>query len=451
MTPTAYPLLAAFTDDFADGVIGSRWIAGGSGTAVEAGGVVTLTQPGNPGDCYEQLALVAFTRTAGMFRTTLTAIAGAPDSVAGIMLANFDGSVRLFWGLRIVGPGYALELIDESGVVLYTAAHPGAPVTLMARRESLTRITFGTYSGGVYTVVTTVTGWLGGAAMYRLFVGTTAAAAGSGAFDDVAFSDDEVQIDGLNSRWLGLHLAAVVRAYGAGFATGASATLDGVACTVTVVSATELKIVGPVQSTEGPRTLRVRPFAGAFELVISDLTVSGVGYKILRGLLPEGRYTRDPTNPLNVFIAACGRQLDQLDAAAEALKNYEIHPATAEALLARWERILGLPTDPRESLAVRRARAEIKRRLEPRISVAYLNRIIDAVLSGVTLTENDHVVYGAFGWLCQVYEPSVNYLPDATQAALEQTLNAAGPGWVQTRVGYAGFVVSASRVGRDFV
>ncbi|MFA5123706.1 putative phage tail protein [Zavarzinia sp.] len=254
------------------------------------------------------------------------------------------------------------------------------------------------------------------------------------------------------SALLGQHLKNTVRVTGR-FYLGAAATFgdEAAACAVTIVDDTNLTIVTPLCDAERHTVLTVTPANGAAPTAL-PVIVSGAGYRLLRGLLPRGRYLTDPANPFNVVLAAIGHQLDLIQDQFDALTAAELFPDLAETALYRWERIFGLPVREDDTLAARRARLQMMMRLDPLISTTYLNSLAQTVLPGLTMTENDpYTTYGRQKWQYQILEPSPNWLDSQTWAQLQQTLQTAGPGFALACVGHSGFIVGSSRVGRDFL
>jgi hypothetical protein len=102
-------------------------------------------------------------------------------------------------------------------------------------------------------------------------------------------------------------------------------------------------------------------------------------------------------------------------------------------------------------MTVRRARVTAMSSRLPSLSVPFLNIIVNALLPGRTVVEQESFAdYGAFKWQFQAYEDEPGELPYEDWARLEGDLNAYGPGYAQAAVGHIGFVADDSACERDF-
>ncbi len=448
--PTNYPIYPAFADDFADGVADANWTDVGD-TIAEVGGVCRIAPTG--AGAHRFLAFLEL--DGGVFAADVAAaFAAAPVGASARASVEMGGGARyLYVGKKRTNAGWFIVVEEGDGTVHCLEASDDAAARFEIRRSGAF-VEFLIIEAGVGRQLATLNDW-SGEATFGLHVAQSYAA-GYADFDDASYESTGSHIERIDSRIHGQHLALMVRVYGSGFATGASAQLvspaGSEACTVTVVGETELMIVAAVQSRPGWRRLVVRPHTFGPPLEIGDLVVSGVGYKIQRALLPPGRYTADPANLFNVFLAAIGLENDRLEAAAVAFKNEEIHPETTVRLIHRHEQRYGLPLASGDELQLRRDRVVMKATMKPRISKPYLEALAQAIKAAAQIVENaPYSVFGRLIWQYQVYESTPNELDQTTHAELERTLQAAGPGWAQARVGHAGFVVGKSKVGRDFV
>ncbi|MDP8224499.1 MAG: DUF2313 domain-containing protein [Candidatus Lernaella stagnicola] len=452
---TDYPIYPAFTDDFADGVADDEWTDGGAGTVEEDGGVCHMAVTG-AALAYRSLDWFHATRCEVAVDVSISFAlpAGANNIAAGLLFSGADADVQMSWSLARESTGYSLFLYGGA-VGLFSEAHDGSDTRLAVRRQSAARVEFGVIEDGEFVVKATVTDWTETYALVSMTLYSTEPS-GTAAWADFSYTSDETHVGRINSRLLGQHLANTIRVYGSGFAAGATATLVSPAgdavCATTVVSSSELTIVTPVQTTPGWRRLEVRPHMAGPLFTLGDLRATGVGYRLLRALLPPQRYTDDTANLFNVFLAALGLELDRLDAAIVALKNEEIHPETTIGLIHRHERQYGLPIATGHTLQERRDLVILMATMKPRLSVPYLEALAQAVKADAEITEN--APYAAFGnmiWQYQIYESEPNELDRMAHAAIERMLRGAGPGWARPAVGHAGFIVGASCVGRDFV
>lgn len=447
---TTFPIYPAFTDDFADGLADALWTDTGE-TITEAGGVCTIAPTG----AYAQRYLAALDTNGGVFSADVAPsfAAAAPGQVARAAVAMGSETRQLFVGKKRTDAGWLIVVEEDDGTVHYSVATDNAAARFEIRRAGAL-VSFGIVEEAGVRELASIDDWSGDASF-----GLHAAqnyVAGYAEFDDASFASTGVRVDRIDSRVLGQHLANTIAIEGAGFVAGATASLvgpdGGESCTVTVDSAAAMTIVTPLVTATGWRSLVIAPFASSFAVTIDALHISGEGYRILRSLLPPGRYTPDATNPFNVVVAAAGRVLDQDALARRTLREREIFPQLADALLHRHEQRYGIAVNPTDSLTDRRARVDVARRLSPSLATEFLNNIIDAVLSGVEITENSpYDDYGDIIWQYQVYEPAPGTLSHATRAQLERSLIAAGPAWTRPAIGALGFVVGSSAVGGDFL
>lgn len=445
MLPTLYPLYPEFSDDFADGSLHEFWSV--TGNVAETGGVLRMTQ--NEAGM-SQAAVYAYDGLVSRFAADIAPSFNAPAGGDKAYCCVVFGDARVIrWGKMRKAAGWELTVDDDENIV-FTEATDDSEARFEIRRRGA-RLEFGVVVNDEFTVKHVITDW-SGAAAYSLLLASEYDA-GTCDFDDAEYVCESFRVDHLSSRILGQHLKNTICVYGAGFLEGATATLDGEACTVTVVSANELMIVTPLCEVEAKHAeLRVSAFYGALPLIVSDCVISGTGYRILRGLLPPERYTDDPANLFNVRLAARGRQLDQLDFARRALIEREIFPQYADALLYRHEQLYSIATNLIDTLAVRRARVLMRSLFTPRMNLAFLNKIVQAVLPGVEITENDsYTEYGDLYWQAQIYEPASNTLDSQTYGELYQALQDAAGAWTDHQIGAAGFTVGVSAVGRDFL
>lgn len=265
---------------------------------------------------------------------------------------------------------------------------------------------------------------------------------------------NDVEIDDYSDRLVEVHLASPIRITGEGFDELLKCRVDGQDCDVTVNGETSAEIVLPIFAFAAWKDLvfyYADPEVDAFT-ERNAVRVSADGYNELRAHLPPGRYTPDPANLLNVALAAIGQEIDRNEAAARDVVALEIHPETTERLIHRLEQKYGISPNPGDSLADRRDRLVMLATRVPRITVPYLEAIVDAILAGVGITENSPWSdYGSLTWQYQVYEPSPGFLSTTDYGSLLESLVTHGPGYALPAIGAAGFVVGLSRVGRDFV
>lgn len=447
-----------FDDDFGDGSLNAELAEFHSGgTYAEAAGALRLDLPGGAGLRIES---IGHNRMHGRFtarvRVTAHGLADAGAGVNGALLftGDYDGVNVDYVGLARGAGDATLRLFIRKvrGAVetdTWHGAAPALPIALEIVRDGATTSLAAIDATGARSELAAHTDFSTGAVGVVVGVVSDAAPACWAKFDDLAIRPTW-RIDKIDNHLFGCYLKSKITLAGEGFGDGLTATIGGEAAAVTIASDRELSVRLPLFTTPGKRVLEIGlTYGEKFQIV---LTYSDKGFKLLRANLPPGRYTTDTTNLLNVYLAAYGIQLDRIDDGAAALRTKEIFPWLAKALLHRWERIFGIVPNPHDDLATRQARCKVRWRADPKCDVATLNAIVDAALSGVTITENeDHSTYGDESYQVQAYEPAPNTLDVLSWANLQTMLDAAAPGWVCARVGHDGFVLSSSALSRDFL
>lgn len=439
------------TDTFTDNVIDPSYEEYLSdGTAAEAGGTFNFTLPdaaGYRGEGWLVSAPLGCARVRISVPThVLAAYVDGAQSVTLAFVVDDDNYDAIICGRDADGDKLAVRSV-RAGVMslLYSGAIPPTFLKFeISRFAERTEFAWRDASDVRTVIHTATTALLSGGARAWLGIESYQTGAMDVRWDDLVIEPD-FEIEAVSDLVYGCHLKNRIRIYGRGFLTGLAADLDGQACVVVVDDENNATLTGPLFDAPGTRTLTV----GGLEI---KLTYSATGYRILRSLLAQGRYTTNPTDPFNVRLAALGQGFDRIDAAAHALYETEIFPDRALQTLATWEQILGIPTVAYDSIADRRARVTAHYRAEPRITTAYLNSLIDPILPGVELYgETDYATYGVLIFNGYVYEPTLDALSSNSWALLTALLNAAGPAWSEIMVGNEGFYAGASRVGRDFV
>lgn len=467
------PLTASWSDDFAGGVLDRRYTTPGpvSGTSTVAGGRLTLTLPPGAPDVWVSQG-VAWPPSAGAIgvRAVLREYVLATDpalSQVGVLIGS--GATRTeFLGIASGESGPQLVALSYDGPSMttrYAGAVPTLPFRLRISRSGTTvRYYIADVDGANETLLASndtfvETPALGGLAVQSINADDDASAVWSDLVIDLP-----TRIDEASNVVMGCHLRHALIVRGRAIPADLVAVVSGIVldpenmdvCEIRSVSEREAVIVLP--GYDRPAMRRLWLLAGDIEGDVSFVFAEGLplvwsdaGYRILRGLLAPGRYTDDPANPFNAVLAALGAQLDRLDAATRDLYLREIFPPLASQMLHRWEFILGIPVNPDDPIADRRARVDARYRLAPRITTAYINSLIDPFLPGGEFEAvSGWDVYGDLVFRGVVHEPVPEALSQNSHGELEQLLNAAGPGWGEFMVGYGGFVLGASMLGRDF-
>ncbi|MCL4234066.1 MAG: DUF2313 domain-containing protein [Deltaproteobacteria bacterium] len=458
------PLRAAWLDRF-DGTTPDRryWSAGPNmGTTTLADGVATLALAGGAPAWRSQSLL--WPAAAMTFTTTLRVTAHdlanvvAGDRRAGLSIGT-DGDNGEFVGVVHDGDGLAVG-VDRwrEGVTVYgpRIACPDGLIDLKIERDGAAVRLFAAAIDEEFTLLDETADFPATPAMASVLLQTGEGACSS-SFDDFAI-DMGARCDRVSDLVFGVHVAPRLVIEGRNLPANLVAFYappdfaSPEAATVSVnADGTRAEIVLPKQAAPAAKLLWLM---AENQFVFAEpirLTVSATGYRVLRALLPPGRYTDDPANPFNVRLAVFGQELDRIEAARAALFGQEIFPETANWALGRHEDMYRLRPGPADTMDSRRARTVAASVRLPSISVPYLNRIVQAVLPGREIVEQESFAdFGALKWQYQVHENEPNELAYEDWARLERDLNAYGPGFGLAAVGAADFVCDSSAIERDF-
>jgi uncharacterized protein YmfQ (DUF2313 family) len=457
------PAFLRFLDDFDDGALDPRWIEMNynGGTVSETSGVARLTVPAGSG--FRTAAVVLFEAWFDGHIEIDIAAADFSLPAAGHVEYGLGFLGAVIWAACVRRDSTAAnwrfvieKKTDDGDEEMYSEELTELPSRIF--------VNFYYAGGGDFGFVASA-----GAQLVRYltaeplagcpFLKAESTGDGAGYCDfDNFHADSQRRVDRVSPPLIGCHLAPVIRVYGDGF--GASfgeiefnptATLDGEACDVTVISPQIVELALPLVDTPGLKALVFCPFINSPPLTL-NLRATDAGYRILRALLAPDRYTPKPENLFNVNLAAWGWEFDLLEAALCAATDEEFYPETADALIDRHERKYGLPVATGDSLAERRARCVLRALWRNDSSRLALRAIARAVLPDAELAENfPYSVFGRFCWQYQVIEDAPNQLSPTTRAVLQRALETSGPFWTQPEIGAAGFVVDESAVDQDFV
>lgn len=459
------PLRASWLDRF-DGSSPDRryWSAGPNmGTSTIAAGVATLALAGGAPAWRSQsllwpAAAVKFTATLRVTAHDLANVV-AGDRRAGLSIGT-DGDNGEFVGVVHDPDGLALG-VDRwrEGVTVYgpRIACPDGLIDLKIERDGAAVRLFAAAADEEFALVDETVDFPTGPAMASVLLQTGEGAC-QASFDDFVI-DMGARCERVSDLVFGVHVtprlviegrnlpADLVAFYApADFASPEAATV------AVDADGARAEIILPKQTAPAAKLLWLM---AANQFVFAEpirLIVSATGYRLLRALLPPGRYTDDPANPFNVRLAVFGQELDRIEAARAALFGAEIFPETANWALGRHEDMYRLRPGPADTMDARRVRVVAASVRLPSIAVPFLNRIAQAVLPGRDIAEQESFAdFGPLKWQYQVYENEPNELAYEDWARLERDLNTYGPGFGLAAVGAAEFVCDASTIERDFL
>lgn len=462
------PVAGAHYDPFNGSVVDRRYspLGADSGTTTVAGGVATLAlASGDPGVRNQALAWLA---AADVLKASLKITAhslsdppvGGSRRAAGLLAftdednVDFVGVIHDAGGLAIGADSWRAGVLTPGPRVVYTE---GA-VSVRFERDGADLVLYAAIGNEAEQVVATVADFplTPGKAAVLLQTNQDACQA---SFDDFRV-ETAARIDRVSDLVFGCHIRPRLVVEGAGLPADMIAgympwdfsAFEAAGVTVNAAG-TRAEIVLPKVVASASKLLWFGQ--GEDILFVEPIVVrhSDAGWRIMRQLLPKGRYTTDRENLFNQVLAiAWSQELDRIDAAGIDLMEKEIHPETSTWALPLLEELYDVRPGLLDSLATRRARvlARATRRLS--ITPGFLNLLVAVVLPGRIVVENDPFsVYGGLRWQYQVYESTPGELPHQDWAALTEDLNNYGPGYALGAVGHRGFVAGASTVGRDFV
>lgn len=452
------PAMPPYADDFGDGALDARLVSGGtSGAVAEGGGVLNIgVDAGGAWRTRFAFALVAAgdTRAEATIAAEHFAAYAAGAQWGALALSDPGGENYDMIGLMRAGAGDVLGYQRaRDGVVTHfeTFALPALPLRLRLLKDG-SRIRAFAQSAGDDPVLRGTSTDFGGSLAPALTVSSDEADAMSIDFDDLVVAPD-FAVTRINHLVMGCHLNNVIVIEGRGFAEDLlAAVADEEAVDVVVESSTRAIVTGPVFRSGGERRLRlfyqIDPDSG----VNIPLVYSDVGYTLRRAEEPQGRYTAPHANPRSIWLALLGQADDRIHHAATDFIQIEIHAHKTQQCIELHENLYGVRPADGDTIADRRARVMLRRIARPSMRVSALSAIVNVALPGRGVVENAGIdTWGDRIWQFQAYENAPNELSTSTHAELSQMLNACGPGHARARVGHRGFILDASRLGRDFL
>ncbi|MCK4593795.1 DUF2313 domain-containing protein [bacterium] len=445
--PTRLP---NFSDDFADGLVDPRYVEVGSdGTYTEAAGVMRFDIGAGAGSRAEGLGIIGL----GKLQSRIT-------------IADYDfddplatgGFIHFFVFSSADDYDFVFLKSDLGGVKISTGqfrggiliadtndAAPAAPLTLEIRRDGV-NTSLGYLDGdGLFAELLSTNDFPTGAALIGFTLETTQAGASWVKWDDLELILDQTYIEQISDDIMGVHLAPTMTIKGAGFGAGMEVYVDLDQADILEVTETKMEIGLPLYETPALRDLIVR-WPDANEELTVPLQWRNAGLLALLQYAGEGAYSDDWDNARNVELALRGQGLDRLAGSNDGVID-EIIPETATLATMEWhEEHYTIAVKPQDDIEVRRARVLAARKKAPKIDHIYLKGILAELLdfSPVAITE---ILAEPFMYHNVVAVDTGASIPQFLLALRE--MEDIGAGHTPWQIGYAGFIVGQSILGRD--